>query len=185
MMLLSWRLSEVSMPAITMRRRRLDRSNRLSIISSRACRSTFASSPRGNRKPAGTTDARVQHGREARIGLFCRKRPSRYKRRQTSHAPDFATVALPAPLQFLGKSLLIFVTLSQDSNLLGAAPFGVSESLKTVGSRRGNSFTGHDIPFHCSKLVHQLGRMSVRRRKCNCYAVPWLFSAVIAFPSAQ
>jgi hypothetical protein len=68
--------------------RKLERSNRLSIISPRAFSPTFVSAPKGSRKPAGTTDARVQCGRAANTGPICRKRRSRYKRRQMSHAPD-------------------------------------------------------------------------------------------------
>ena len=115
----------------------LERSNRLSIISPRAFCSTFVSFPGESRKPAGTTDARVQCGRAANTGPVCRKRRSRYNRRQTSHAADCATTSPPAPIQFCGQSLLIFGTLAQDLEFSGHAAFWRQQRSQTRRASEG------------------------------------------------
>jgi hypothetical protein len=67
-----------------------------------------------------------------------------------------ATTPLPASFQLAGQLLLFFVTLAQDPNFLGAALFGVSEGLKTVGSQRNGGSICHGILAQCSQFEIRL-----------------------------
>ena len=158
MMLLSWRLSEISMPAITMRRRRLDRSNRLSIISPRVFSSTFPSSPKESRKSAGTTDARVQCSRAANTGLVCRKQAEPVQTQADVTRSGAATVSLPTPLQFCRQSLLIFVTLPK-IRIFWARRFLASAELSNPSGFRARLVPASQHPVYLLlRLVHQLRR---------------------------
>ena len=78
----------MSTPTKARRLHKLDRSSRLSIIDAIAARPAFDRSPTATNKPAGMTLARVQSGRAEKIKWLLRYRCRRFKRRQTSHAPD-------------------------------------------------------------------------------------------------
>jgi hypothetical protein len=175
MMLLSCRLSEISMPAKTMRRRRLEGSNRLSILSPRALSSMFVSFP----GEIESRRARPTRGSNAlarqKPGWFVARggvgtSAGRRRTLRTSHDAPCGTVStcrlVAADLCHLGPRFEFF----------GRVVFGVSKRLKPVGCRTAGGFVCHRIVLNVRVILGPSSRDDVRSKLCG--KIPHLLASL-------